>query len=124
MFDFFRDMVLEARGIDSEAAAEQRKGKKEPEHRERFIFSRSTKGIIFILGILYLVMGGMQIVVMKGQDGIALFMLQFVLLSILDISALVCLLLRNKKAEIAALILVIVFVVMKYLTTMSGALYK
>ena len=118
MFDFFRDMALEARGLDSEAAEKERKEKREQKRKDRFVFSGSAKGIVFFFGILYFVVGGFQMSVIKGQENILFPVLKFLFLSAVDIAALVCLLLRKKKAEIAALVLVIIFFVVMYTTTM------
>ena len=53
MFDFFRDMVLELCGVDSENAEKQRKEKREAKRKDRFIFSQSVKVLVYVFGILY-----------------------------------------------------------------------
>lgn len=115
MFDFFQDIILEASGIDSDKVRKEREEKK---CKDRFIFSGSAKRIVFFLGILYLVVGGFQMSVLKGQENILFPVLKFIFLSALDIAALVCLLLRKKKAEVVALVLAIIFFVVMYTTTL------
>lgn len=119
MFDFFRDIALEISGIDSQTIKQNRANKKELEKRKKYIFSNSTKGIIYFLGVLYLIMGGLSIWAIKGSGRhIGLAVLKYVFLSIVDVSALICLALRKNKAEIIALILIVTFVVVMYSTTM------
>jgi hypothetical protein len=115
MLDFFQDIVLEVRGIDSEKERKEKKGKK---CKDRFIFSESAKRIVFFFGILYFFVGGFQMSVLKGQKNIVFPVMKIIFLSALDIAALVCLLLRKKKAEVAALIFVIIFFVVMYTTTL------
>ena len=69
MFDFFRDIYLESVGIDTEQAEKERKEKQEKKKRERFIFTKSTKTIVYFLGIIYLFLAGFGIS-MKKQLGI------------------------------------------------------
>lgn len=118
MFDFFRDVVLEARGIDSVAAERERKERTKQRKKDRFIFSRSAKGIVLFFGILYLLIGGFQMSILKGQENILFPVLKFIFLSVLDIAALICLALHKKKTEVVALVLVIIFIVVMYTTTM------
>ena len=118
MFDFFRDIALEASGIDSEAAEKERMKKKKIKRDNRFIFSKSVKIIVFIFGILYLILGAMSMATIGQQTNVVFKIVKFVFLSAVDISALVCLLTRKKKAEIAALVLVIIFMIVMYTTTM------
>lgn len=92
---------------------EQRKSKK----KERFIFSTSMKVIAYILGILYLAVAVLGIVSLNESGGLkAYHIVRSLLLSGCDVAALVCLAIQRKKAEIAALILIIIFVVAQYAT--------
>ena len=117
MFDFFRDIALEMSGIDSKAAKEEREEKREEKRKQRFIFSRSAKVITFVFGILYLIVAGLNIAMMK-QSGTMEFVsiIRFSLLTICDIAAMVCLAIGKKKTEIAALILIFVFLIGQYFT--------
>lgn len=108
MFDFFQDIIWKASD----------KVRKEKKSKDRFIFSGSAKGIVFFLGILYLMTGGFQMSVLKGQKNILFPVLKIIFLSTLDIAALVCLLLHKKKAEAVALVLVIIFFAVMYMTTL------
>lgn len=118
MFDFFRDIALEMNGIDSEHAEREREKIKRKKKEENFIFSRRTKVIIFIFGILYLIIGAINITYIKEQENIIPYVLKIVFLSAVDISGLICLATGKRKAEVAALILIIVFMAVMYITTM------
>lgn len=127
MFDFFKEIALELSGKDSEVARRKEKEKVEEERWNRFIFSKNTKVVVYVLGVLYLVMGGIGIYISiqsgKSTQNLTagLSVLQCVkygFLSITDIAAMGCLVSGKKKAEIAALILIFVFVVIMYSSTM------
>ena len=115
MLDFFRDVVLDISGIDSQAIKQNRTNK--TENKKKYIFTKSTKGIIYFLGVLYLVSGGLSILSSKGS--VQIFAgIKFVFLSVIDLAALICISVRNKKTEIASLILIVVFIIIMYSTTM------
>ena len=117
MFDFFKDLYYELNGIDSNAVAEERKNKLIEKRKNRFIFSTKAKIIVVVFGILYLVIMGLNVAGLKETGGLSVgFVLRTLLLVAVDISCLVCLLIGKKKMEIAALILIIVFVITQYLT--------
>lgn len=119
MFDFFRDVILEASGIDSDAAAEERNAKREARKKDRFIFSVGAKVMAFILGIIYLIIAWFGIAAGAKSGSLDAFkIIRFVFLSGCDIACLVCLAVGKKKTEIAALILMILFVVGQYFTTL------
>ena len=127
MFDFFKDMALELSGTDSDLVREKEKEKLEERRKTKFIFSKTTKVVVYVLGVLYLIMGGFGIYVSlqvgkSAQDVTAgLSILQCVkygFLSLIDIAAMGCLFSGKRKAEIAALVLIVAFVVLMYSTTM------
>lgn len=119
MFDFFRDIILEASGIDPVAAAEVRSERKKAKKMERYIFSRGAKIIVFVFGVLYLVITWFSMKVMKDSGTLsALYLIRYIFLIACDIASLVCLAIGKKKAEVAALVLIVVFVVTQYFTVL------
>lgn len=121
VYDLLRDITLEMMGIDSKLAEREREEKKqirENKKNEKFIFSKKTKAIIFIFGILYLVIGGFNMRYIKGHENVVLVILKFILLSAVDIVGLICLAIGKRKTEIAAFVLVIIFIFAMYTTTM------
>ena len=120
MFDFFRDMAIDLAGGNSEEVARKRKEKREEEKANRIFLSRSTKRIIYAFGILYIVMGGISLfasVSLTGNLQIVPF-LKFAILSLIDVAAMVCLTMKTKKTEIAAIVLAVAFVAAMYVTTL------
>lgn len=98
---------------------EKRKSKSEAKRKGRFIFSRGAKVITFILGILYLVIAGFNIMLMKKTGSLDAYQIfRFIFLVACDIASLVCIAVSKKKTEIAALILIVVFVIAQYFTTL------
>lgn len=117
MFDFFKDVYYEIKGIDSSIVREEQKKKQLEAKKDRFIFSKSAKVLVFIFGILYLVMSMINIAVMiESGEPSAIHIVRVVLLSLCDIACLICLAINEKKTEIAALILMFVFVIAQYFT--------
>lgn len=87
--------------------------------KETFIFSRGAKVMAFVLGILYLLIAGFSVLAMKEAGALTAYRaFRFVLLAGCDIASLVCLAIGKKKTEIAALILIVLFVVTQYFTTL------
>lgn len=120
MFDFFRDMAIDLAGGNSEEVARKRKEKREEEKANRIFLSRSTKRIIYAFGILYIVMGGISLFASTSLTGnlqIVPF-LKFAILSLIDVAAMVCLTMKTKKTEIAAIVLAVAFVAAMYVTTL------
>lgn len=115
MLDFFRDVVLDISGIDSEKIKENRVNKRA--EKKKHILSGSTKGVIYFLGILYLFMGGLSVWYTRGNENI-FAKLKFFLLTIIDIAALIFISADKKKTEIIGLILFAIFVIIMYTTTM------
>lgn len=118
MFDFFRDIALELSGVDSKGAEQQRKDKLDEKRKDRFIFSKGAKVLVYIFGVLYLVAGATTISLAKTSGALnALMILRFIALTLLDVSSVVCLAIGKKKTEIVALILIVLFVLIQYFTT-------
>ena len=113
MFDFFRDMYLEAGGIDSKKVDLERKLKSQEKRRSYLIFSMKMKFLIAVMGVLYL---AIQIAIFKEtlSEGI-LSVVVTIILSCVDISCLIILFLKGKKFEITAAVLMLVFVFGQYL---------
>lgn len=115
MLDFFRDIALEIVGIDSEKVRQDSRNKKE--NRKKYIFSNGAKTTIYLMGITYLITGGLSVWSVRGKGQIP-DMVKFVFLFVIDIAALICLSVKNKKAEIISLILIVIFIIIMYSTTM------
>lgn len=115
MFDFFRDIALEVGGIDSKAAKEERREKAENKRKERFIFSKTAKVVAFAFGVFYLLIAGLNVSMMKQTGNVDLVgIVRFSVLTICDIAAMICLAIGKKKTEIAALILIVLFIIGQY----------
>lgn len=119
MFEFFRDMALEFSGIDSKAADEERKEKKEMKKKDRYIFSTGMKVLVWVVGVLYLVVVAMSIYFMKQAGAIDILnILRYIVMVSIDVAAMICLAIGNKKTEIAAVILIPVFILLLYFGTL------
>lgn len=110
MFDFFKDAYAELNGLDVDKMKEERKNKR----KQSQIFSRRTKIIIVVVGVLYLVMAWMNISMIL-KSGFSPLILKYVLLSILDILIIITMLIKNKETKIASIVGIALFVIINFL---------
>src|SRR5665647_2215869 len=106
MFDFFKDAYAELNGLDVDRMKEERKIKR----KQSRLFSRRIKIIIGVVGVLYLVIAWMNISMLL-KSGFSPLILKYVLLSILDISIIITMLIKNKETEIASIVGIVLFVI-------------
>lgn len=111
MFEFFKDIYLESNGIDvqqykkNKLLQQQEKKKKDKD----IIFPKTIKRLIIVMDILYIFIACANIYILVTYGGELLYILKFVFLSLLALSVIVLLMLRNKKAEQIAIILICIF---------------
>ena len=117
MLDFIRDIVLEARGIDSDKWHRERLEKEEAKKANVYLLSKKTKIIIFIFGIVYLLIEVINMIVFLESNGSLGLRAKGILLAVIDIIVLICLAQKSKKAEIAAIVLSIIFIISMYAST-------
>jgi len=117
MFDFFKDVALEARGIDPDELRLKKKLEKEEKKKETIIFSKTAKGIVYFFGIFYLLTGAIGFGGTMGDEGFTLIAVKFFFLLLVDLAALICISIKSKKTEIAGLILIAIFCAVMYSTT-------
>lgn len=118
MLDFLRDVILEVKGINSEKWHKEKLKKDISKKENIYLLSKKTKIIIFVFGIIYLLAEVINIVVFWENNGMINIRAKGIILSIIDIIVLVCLLLKNKTAEIIAIILSIIFIILMYTSSM------
>ena len=115
MLDFLRDVILEVKGINSEKWHKEKLEKDISKKENIYLLSKKTKIIIFVI---YLLAEVINIVVFWENNGMINIRAKGIILSIIDIIVLVCLLLKNKTAEIIAIILSIIFIILMYTSSM------
>lgn len=118
MLDFLRDVILEVKGINSEKWHKEKLEKDISKKENIYLLSKKTKIIIFVFGIIYLLAEVINIVVFWENNGMINIRAKGIILSIIDIIVLVCLLLKNKTAEIIAIIFSIIFIILMYTSSM------
>lgn len=69
MLDFIRDIVLEARGIDSDKWHRERVEKEEAKKANVYLLSKKTKIIIFAFGIVYLLIEVINMIAFWESNG-------------------------------------------------------
>ncbi|MDD3946211.1 MAG: hypothetical protein PHI19_00030 [Clostridia bacterium] len=107
MFDFFRDMFDEVRGVDPNKVRLERANKKEAEKEARYIFTKKMKVAVYGFGMLYIVMS--CFVLFGGGVSLWRGALQ-VWMSVLAGVAMLSLVTKTKQGEVASAITIFVFV--------------
>lgn len=109
MFDWFRDITYELGGIDSNAAKVERAAKKEQKKINRFIFSKTSKTVIIMMGSLYIIMA-MSFIFSKGMAVKNILMTGvYIVMSMTAVTVILALVFGKKKGEIIALTGMFVF---------------
>lgn len=109
MFDWFRTIALEAKGIDSSNAISKRELKRQEAKKNRFIFSKKMKVLIIILGVLYMIIAVTTAVFEISEGNMSLRLVVSFFLCLLDIAIIVSLIIGKRTGEIAALAGIILF---------------
>ena len=119
MFDFFREVSMELRGIDVEEVEAKRKAKLEEKRKNRIIFPNSVKVLVYAFGVLYFLLTVLNVSLLWKSNALsALKVFRYVFLCYCDIGAMVFISLKTKKSEIIAGILIAIFLVTLYTTLM------
>jgi uncharacterized integral membrane protein len=116
MLDFFRDLILEARGIDAKAAADERALKAEQRKIKKFIFSAKMKIFVLIGGILYLILTIITTIIIWGTENYLMYVFKNIGMCLIDVFICGCIISGKKKAEIFALIGIIIFFALLFLS--------
>lgn len=113
MFDIFRDIMLEAKGIDCELAEKDRLQKKKEKEKDKIIFSKSVKVVICVFSLFFIVTSLLQIPVLI-KTGSVVFLIRSIVQIITAIATMICLKIHKKKSEIVAIVLIVVFFLLQY----------
>lgn len=116
MFDIFRDIALELQGIDSEKAGLEREKKrlekKNRDKEEKVILPIWAKKFVSVIAIFYLLscMGTLPIMF---NTNIALLAIRSVVQIVVAIAILILINIKNKKTEIASIVLIAIFFILQ-----------
>lgn len=116
MFDVLRDIALELKGIDSEKAELEREKKKlEKRNRnkeEKVILPIWTKKFVSVIAIFYLLscMGTLPIMF---NTNFMLLAIRSVVQIVVAVAILILINIKNKKTEIASIVLIMMFFVLQ-----------
>ena len=116
MFDFFKDMYWELRGVDSAKLKVAKQEKLLEKKESRFIFSKAVKNIVIVLAVLYVVLSISLAVTGWGNKGSVMNVLMHISTSLIAIAVCACLIWGTKLGEIAALAGAFLFTLILYLT--------
>jgi len=112
MFNFIKDSILHAQGVDVEAARNFRKEKRSQKEESRLFLSVKVMVIIGVIAFIYLIVALTQIVAVWGDDNATA--VKHIVLSLLAIFICACLLVRNIIFEFVVIISSFMFVLLLY----------
>lgn len=112
MFDFFKDVIDEANGIDVEQRDRLRKAQKMDEKAERVFLPKGAKSMMYFFGVLYILLTILIVVVnISSHVGLSGCIKQ-ILLSILNIASLILISVKKKQTEICGVACFALFVIL------------
>lgn len=116
MFDILRDIALEMQGIDSQKAELEREKKKlekrDVDKNEKLIIPKYMKKFVSVIIIVYLLSCMGTLPIMFNTE-IALLAIRSVIQIIVAIGILILINIKNKKTEIASIVLIVIFFVLQ-----------
>lgn len=116
MFDILRDIALEMQGIDSQKAELEREKKKlekrDVDKNEKLIIPKYMKKFVSVITIVYLLSCMGTLPIMFNTE-IALLAIRSVIQIIVAIGILILINIKNKKTEIASIVLIVIFFVLQ-----------
>lgn len=118
MFDFFKDVYAEMNGLDYDIIKKEKQLKKE-QKADGKIINTSTKIIIYVMGILYLIVGSVSIS-LSLRSGFNLIIFKYILLIILDIVAIILISIKNKNTQLIGLICIGLFMIINFTFSITG----
>lgn len=119
MFDFFRDIILESRGIDSKKAEIERLEKKKEKDKDKIIFSSGLRVTIYVVGIMFAITTIVTLPTLLVVKSYLLFA-RAIIQILLDFAIMVLVKIHTKKSEIIALGLIAIFFVLQYSTMVTN----
>ncbi len=109
MFDFFKDTFAEMNGFDVTKMKEERKEIDKAKNK------KITTIIIYAIGILYFILAVFNVIyILKTQFSYAIF--KYILLSLVDVAALILFPRKKNEYQIAAWTLIAIFVVANFVS--------
>lgn len=116
MFDILRDIALEMQGIDSQKAELEREKKKlekrDIDKNEKIIIPKYMKKFVSVITIVYLLSCMGTLPIMFNTE-IALLVIRSIIQIIVAIGILILINIKNKKTEIASIVLIVIFFVLQ-----------
>ena len=112
MFDYFREIVREAGGFDSQATGNKLENKMTVDKRSESIFSKKAKIIISIFAALYIFISVSTIVAISGMSNISHLIFKNVLMSVLALGTIVSFTINKRNSDRTAIICIALFTLM------------
>lgn len=113
MFDFMKDLYLEACGLDMEQVHKERKEKIEKEKAETVLVSKNTKKNIMYIGIVFILIHLMSLVIAFATNDFT-SMIKSVIMIFISLITLICFLIKSKSTELFGILLSVIIVILSF----------
>lgn len=111
MLDFFKDMYLEASGLDMEQVMKERKEKLEIEKAETIILKPKSKRYLIVAGMIFITIHIGGIIISSASRDLG-GIIKSVIMITLAVAAMICSMIKNKISEILCVILCVLMVLL------------
>lgn len=124
MFEYFRDIINESRGLDVDALRNEKRQKQVKEKKDKYIFSKKTKKVILVFASVYVLVSIATIIALVNNPyEISVFIMLRSIISVaialfVGICIIVSMIKKIKKAEVLTVIGIISFFVITYIMLM------
>ena len=113
MFDFMKDLYLEACGLDLEQVKKERKEKLEIEKAETVIISKKTKKSIIYIGIVFLLIHLMSLALAFAANDLT-SIIKSAIMIFLTLITIICFLIKSKSAEFLGILFSVIIVILSF----------
>ena len=113
MFDFMKDLYLEACGLDLEQVKKERKEKLEIEKAETAIISKKTKKSIMYMGVVFLLIHFLSLALAITANDLT-SIIKSAIMIFLALITMICFLIKSKSAELLGILVSVIIVILSF----------
>lgn len=111
MFDFLKDLYLQASGLDLTQIEKERKEKIESEKADTILLKPKSKKYLFIAGTIFIIINIIGIVIAGSFQNVGLIVKSGLMIGF-TVAAILCSLIKRKTTEILCIVFCVVVVLL------------
>lgn len=113
MLDFFKDMYLEAIGLDPSKVQDEKKVKREEENKNHFV-KKKTKQYIIAAALLFILIHALSLVI-SFSSGSVPEIIKSIIMILLTAVCVICFFVGTKRTEAIGIAIIVVVVILSFL---------